>query len=262
MSRPISHPLWLAALAAFALITGQARASDATDSHTDLQWSVEVARGHYGEASTSTIVTMPFVVRHRQGRLTGQVEVPLVRIDSTERLVPGIGALDPGAVSERRTVAGLGDVWLKASYELVPADHGSTGLDLTLKIKTATGAVERGLGSGATDIALQLEAMRAFGPVTWFGHLGYRRTGDVAGFRPYADPWYAELGAMGRISPSCDLGAFYNTRQAIGRLGAVGEATLFGACRQDSDRVQLHLTGGHTDASPDLALGLTWRRRY
>lgn len=259
---PRSSRLALAsALLLGAMLFNTARSAE-RDAHTDIQATVEVSRGHYGEAASSTITTMPLVLRHRQGRWTGQVEVPYLRIDSPSRLLPGVGSVGTPQTGARQVVSGLGDVWFKLSHEWIEAEPGTTGIDLTLKVKAPTGDVDLGLGSGRADVALQIEALRSIGPLTWFGHIGYRHTGDLPGARPYNDPWYGELGAMGRFHPSCDAGVFYTHRQAIGRLGELGEATVFGACRFGAQRVQLHLSHGMAPASADWGLGITVRHRF
>lgn len=253
----------LVAVAAMGLVGPIARAAGAdADVHTDLQWTAEAARGHYGEPDRATIVTMPLVVRHRRGAWTAQIEVPWVRIDSTERIVPGIGAVDAVPRQQRTVVSGLGDVWLKLTYEIVSPSTDATGFDLTLKVKTASGDFERGLGSGGTDVALQVEALRRVGLVTLFGHVGHRRTGDVGGLTPYRDPWYGEIGALHHLTPACEWGASYSHRQAIGRLGALGEFTALAACRDGARRVQVYLTRGTQPASPDLAIGVGVRQRF
>jgi hypothetical protein len=264
--RRVATPGAVAWLLALFTMAGPA-ASAAAESHTDVQIAVEVSRAADGAGGRLSMLVVPLVLRHRQGPWTFQVEAPLVRIDSVESVVPGIGSIDArpsgtGAASTRQRDAGLGDVWFKLSRELRIAGPGMTGVDLTVKLKAATGDVDRGLGSGGTDVALQLEGLHAVGAFTWFGHVGYRRTGDLAGYAPYRDPWYGEVGSLYRASSTCEHGLLYSHRQAIGRLGALGETTAFSACRFGAQRVQLYLTRGLQPASPQWALGLLVRQRF
>lgn len=239
----------------------------AADSHTDVQLAVEASRSADGAGGQLSMIVVPFVWRHRSGAWTVQGELPFVRIHSATPTVPGIGAIGAPAITPSTTAgtqshAGLGDVWLKLSRELRAAGANETGIDLTIKIKAATGDEQRGLGTGGTDVALQLEMLRSLGPMVLFGHLGYRRTGDVAGFAPYRDPWYGELGGMHRTAGGCEHGAYYSHRQPIGRLGALGDATVFSACRLGTQRWQVYLTRGVQPASPQWALGLAVRERF
>ena len=104
--------------------------------------------------------------------------------------------------------------------------------------------------------------MRALGPLRAFGHIGYRETGDVKGFRPYYNPWFGELGAVIPLTVTTEVGTYYSGREALGRLGPLKELTIYSAWRGESQRVQLHLTRGFATASPDWALGITVRHRF
>lgn len=227
-------------------------------SRTDVQLTAEYTRGRYGEADDTRILNMPLVMRHRSGRYTAQVEVPYVRIESPAQFVPGVGSVG----STRLRSSGLGDIWLKLTTELRELTREDAGIDVTLKFKSHTGNFDQGLGTGGNDVALQLELYKSLGPLTAFGHLGWRKTGDVAGFVPYRDPWYGELGVLGKPSRDCQLGAYHDYRQPIGRLGPLSELTLYGACNDGPQRLQLYVVRGFRPASPDLGLGVTYRYRF
>ena len=126
----------------------------------------------------------------------------------------------------------------------------------------ANGSASRGLGTGGRDMAVQLDVVQTVGLATVFGHLGWRHTGDPAGFKPYRNPWYGELGALHRLESGLDLGAYVTLREPIGRLGPLGEGTAYVAWRQGRQRWQFHLTRGWQTASPQGAAGLTWRQRF
>lgn len=232
------------------------------DRRLDLQVMVERTSGKYGEPDRTDITNVPLVARYRAGRWTGEVQLPWLEVSSVQTVLPGIGAVNPEPRRQRVTLRGLGDAWLKLSYEAAPYTRASTGVDLTLKVKTATGDVDRGLGTGATDVALQVEFLQSIAAATAFGHVGHRRTGDPTGFKPYHDPWYAELGAFLPMMAGCQLGGFHDWRQAITRLGRLSELTLYGACVEGTHRVQLHVTRGFAPASADYGVGLTYRYRF
>jgi hypothetical protein len=95
-----------------------------------------------------------------------------------------------------------------------------------------------------------------------FGHLGYRHTGDVAGQKPYRNPFYAEAGLQARHSQHIEYGTYYSTRQAIGRLGPLQEWTGFTNWRNKSFKIAFYLTRGLSQASPEWAAGLSTRKRF
>lgn len=224
----------------------------------DLVLSHEQSRGLYREATATRIRQTSLTLRYRGGGWSAEVQLPWLEVDSAG----GSGGLPDAAVAGRSREQGLGDVWLKGSVTLRELEASSTGIDLVAKLKTPAGDMARGLGSGGTDLALQLDAVRALGATVLFGHLGRRWTGDVQGYAPYRNPWYAQLGAQRALTPVFEWGLYADLREPLGRLGPLGEATAYAAWRQGRQRWQLHLSRGWRHASADMALGLTWRLRY
>lgn len=154
---------------------------------------------------------------------------------------------------------GLGDLTLRVSREWREASRDRTGVDLTFKLKTATGSLQRGLGTGGTDALLQLEFMRPLaGGWLALAELGWRATGNVAGQRPYANPWHVEVGALAPLGPATRVGLLAYAREPIGRLGPRGEVTLFGQHRSGSQVWRAQLVRGNGRASPEWSAALSW----
>lgn len=226
--------------------------------HIDLVLSQERSRGLYGDATVTRIRQTALTARYRGAGWSAELQLPWLDVDSGGPT----GGLPDGAQFGRSREQGLGDIWLKAGLALREVDASGPGVDVVAKLKTRSGDADRGLGSGGTDLALQLELVQGLGPFSVFGHLGWRRTGDVPGLRPYRNPWYGQLGLMHRPTPALELGALVDVREPIGRLGPLGEGTLFVAWRKGRHRWQLYLSQGWRDASADRALGLSWRVRH
>jgi len=249
----------LAMVLGLACAVPAARAQDLLPpGRVDLLLTVEQSRGDYREATPTRIRSTTLVARYRGAAWVGEVQVPWLDVRSGGPAGGLPGTVQAGHSTER----GLGDIWLKLGLELAEFDTGRTGVDLTVKLKTHSGDAARGLGSGGTDLAAQVELARAFGPWVGFGHLGWRRTGDVPGYTPYRNPWYGQAGLSRPVSPAWELGGFVDWRAPIGRLGAVGESTVYAAWRDGGQRLQLTLTRGFAPASADWALGLGWRTRF
>lgn len=222
----------------------------------DLRIAQERSQGRYGEASRTTIDQTTLAARWHGAGWWIDVQLPWLRVHN-----PGGSGLPEANGAGGSRVQGLGDVWWRGRLALREADAWP-GLDLVLKLKLATGDADRGLGTGGRDVALQLDLDHNADGAQWLAHLGWRHTGDPAGFRPYRNPWYGGVGVQRALSPAWELGAGIDWREAIGRLGPLGEATLHLAWRDGAQRWQLHLTRGWERASPDVALGLTWRQRF
>jgi hypothetical protein len=223
----------------------------------DVRIAHERSQGRYGEPTRTTIDQTTLAARYHGNGWWVDVQLPWLRVHS-----PGGSGLPEANGAGSSRVQGLGDVWWRGNLTLRDADAQGPGLDLMLKIKAATGSADRGLGSGGRDLALQFDLDQQAAGLQWLAHLGWRRTGDPAGFAPYRNPWYGGLAVQGPLAPAWEWGAGVDWRQPIGRLGPLGEATVHLAWRDGAQRWQLHLTGGWQRASPDAALGLTWRQRF
>lgn len=248
--------------AAMAVLAGcvwpvSAHAAD-TGARVDVQLAVEQSTGRYDEDHATRIRQTSLTLRWRNETWLAELQWPWLEVRSG-----GVAGGLPGSVGGGGSVErGQGDAWAKLSWSVPGLDAESLSIDLTARLKLSSGAVDRGLGSGGTDLAWQVEVVRPAGPVQWFGHLGHRRTGDVAGHTPYRDPWYLQVGLSHRPDAALELGALVDAREPIGRLGRLLEATGYLAWRGGSQRWQLHLTRGLAPASPDWAIGLTARQRF
>ena len=242
-----------------ALGTGQAVAQGApAPGDVDLQLSHERSSGHYGDPTPTRIDQTTLTVRYHGTGWSTELQLPWLQVRSGA----ASGGLPDSAGSGSSREQGAGDVWWRSSLTLRDFDTQGPGVDLTVKLKAANGSASRGLGTGGRDMAVQLEVVQTVGLATVFGHLGWRHTGDPAGFKPYRNPWYGELGAQHRLESGLDLGAYVTLREPIGRLGPLGEGTAYVAWRQGRQRWQLHFTRGWQTASPQGAAGLTWRQRF
>lgn len=249
-------PSWLALLPLLASLPTAPAAAQPGPGQIDLRIAHERSQGRYGEARRTTIDQTTLAARYHGAGWWIDVQLPWLRVTS-----PGGSGLPETNGAGASRVHGLGDVWWRGRLALREADAWP-GLDLVLKLKLASGDADRGLGTGGRDVALQVDLDHHAAGAQWLAHLGWRHTGDPAGFRPYRNPWYGGVAVQRAIAPSWELGAGIDWRDAIGRLGPLGEATVHLAWRDGAQRWQLHLTGGWARASPDLALSLGWRQRF
>lgn len=237
---------------------GLAAAMSAGAATVDAQIAIERSRGLYGERLPTDITSRTVTLRWRGPRWLAQLELPWLEVRNDD----GAALPDGGGRAATSVERGWGDAWLRLGWTLVEADEGRPGIDLVVKFKAANGSAERGLGSGGRDWVLQLDAFHRVGPLTLFGEIGRRRTGDPPGARPFNDPWAAEIGAFVQPLPGLDLGLYHDARERIGRLGPLHETTAYAAWHAGDHRLQFHVTRGSTRAAADRAVGLSWRVRW
>jgi hypothetical protein len=218
---------------------------------------IDFSTGKYGASTSTDTLYMPFGVKYETGDWTLRATVPYVESTGPSN-VSGAGAdritLNNGQAT-RRKETGLGDVVLSASWSAI--SQGPWLVELGTKVKLATADDSKGLGTGASDYAVQTDVYRTFDSHTLFGTLGYKKMGDPAG-TDLKDPFYASLGWSFRVSQASALGLSYDFRQKIQDGGApIREVTGFLTHKLDSQwKLQGYLVSGFSKASPDLGGGI------
>lgn len=215
---------------------------------------VDYSRGNYGAPTTSETWYVPVVAKYETGRMLYKLTIPYLRITNPsvgpdgEPLPGGCGSVEKG----------LGDTVASASFALLDGSRGDgLILDLTGKVKLPTADEENCLGTGKTDFSAQFDLTQAFGAVSGFATLGWKKFGDPSE-TDLQDPIFATLGFVTRLAPATSVGAAYDWRQKVIADGdEIQEFTLFLTQRlSPSWKVQLYALKGFSDASPDSGGGL------
>lgn len=227
-------------------------------------------------------VDLPYV-SHRSGNLDNLIEGwhDLFGLDNSEREGPSnhleltYRRGDRLHVDVRDGGGGIGDLRLTAAYQLLAPADGERSVALRSVIKLPTGDEERLCGSGATDVAISLEATDQ---ITFAGH-GMRLLGQVGVVRlgeGYLLPDeqkpvvpFAALGATWHVHPVVDLrlqlaaqGKYFDSR--LDELGGTTTSIALGGV------FHLHRLGVEldvalvedliSDATPDFGLYLSVSR--
>jgi len=243
----------LAAAFAIPAVAGEITASVGLDYST----------GDYGTDQTSEMWYVPVVGKYENGPLTLKLTVPWVRITDPGNAVGPDRVPLPGSPQCNETESGLGDVVGSVGYAVLDGTQGGPLVELIGKVKFPTADEDRCLGTGKTDYAVQVDVAQAFGAVTGFGTLGWRKFGDPSG-QNFRDPIYASLGAAYKLAPATSLGASYDWRQKVSRRGdEISEATLFlNQKLTEGWKLQVYAVKGFSDASPDWGGGLFVSHSY
>lgn len=186
--------------------------------------------GDYGGSDTITETYVPVTLAYRYQRLALRVTVPYVSVsgpatiidDTTGEFAPGPGG----------THSGLGDVLIGATlYDLVHSEAAEFHLDLTGTVKLGTAKSSEGLGTGETDYALQLDALKEFGRVGVFGTGGYVVRGSPGVIHLRNVP-FGEVGADLLLMEGVRAGVSFAYRApAIANYESAREAAVFVAFR-------------------------------
>ncbi|HEX8233252.1 MAG TPA: transporter [Caulobacteraceae bacterium] len=229
----------------------------------------DYSSGDFGETVPTEVLYVPFTGRATFGRWTFRATVPYLEISGPANVVVGDeggGGETTGAPGRgpRRTVAGLGDTTLAATYSFNRLRGTRAYLDLSGRLRLPTGDEDTGLGVGAVDTGVNSE-------LGWDGpkggaylNLGRRFLGDSDRFKR-EDGWTASTGGWVNATRRVQVGSYYSWREASLRNGTdpqeLGAYFAYRFSRQW--RVQLTGYKGLSDGSPDVgaAVSISFRPR-
>jgi hypothetical protein len=172
----------------------------------------------------------------------------------------GGGLVAPAAP---RTEAGWGDVAISATYGVYEDKASGMTVDLTGRAKFATASVDRGLGSGKNDYAVQGDINRDFQRVSVFATLGYKWLGKPDGVE-LKNVVYASLGSSYKLTDTGTLGASYDIASAaVSGAPKPSEASVYFTQKfTKTDKLNVYLLKGFSDASPDWGGGLKYSHTF
>jgi hypothetical protein len=190
---------------------------------------LDFSRGDYGEPGMTNSLAIPFSLKLEYEPITMRISLPYSVIDGSESVFNGSNGRDNG------------DLTTSLTYTYYPSSALVPVVDLTTKIKFPT--ANNQLGTGKTDVTLQIELSKSLGDLSGFGSFGYRFKG---GF--YDDIVVASVGAGYRLTRASSMGVAYDYR----------EASVFGA--GDSHEISPYLSirsGEHLRFGPYGIVGLS-----
>lgn len=242
-----------------------APAALAADGEWTLGAGLNASSGRYGGSTETRIVSVPFTAKYERERWTFRGMVPIVEISGASSVVPGFGRVDAG---NRRghgraesSATGLGDSVLAASYAAIAGR--TSGIDLTGRIKLATGDTAKGLGSGSNDLGAQVDLWQALERNTLFGGVGYTMFGDSP-FVNFQNVWNATLGVSHRLDERDSAGVAFDARQAGTPAPApLRELTGFWTRRLERAwKMQAYVLKGFASGSPNIGAGISAAYSY
>ncbi|MCJ7422375.1 transporter [Sphingomicrobium astaxanthinifaciens] len=242
--------LMLAGLASLALAT-PAQAQRVT-----VSTGADYSSGSYGTDTKTSVLVVPFGVRVAKDRWSLGASLPFLSIDGSNSVVGGGGApIVEGEDTTSSRRSGVGDLSLRAGYDLIDVD----GVELSMggRVKLPTGDAARNLSTGKADLSLGGELAYTSGNVTPFVELGHRWLGDPAD-RDLDNGLYGTLGAT--LILSADLIGIVSYDFSQASVNTVADShSLFGGLVTRLDR-RFSLTGygtvGLSSGAPDYGVGL------
>lgn len=243
------------ALCSLLCIGGVARAQTTAPVAAPYPWSVDVGlnyvTGDYGLNEDTDVWVQTTAITYEQAAWRFNATVPLVSISGPASIVGDVGR---GTTATER---GLGDVTLAGTYQFIQPETGFADFDFTTRVKLPTANEDKGLGTGKTDVNLEVNYHHNLGTVTPFATIGYRFLGHSAAY-PLKDGFYTTLGLAAPISDggsTAGLALTWRERIVDGADHAT-EAMAFLSHPLDARwKLQGYALAGFTDASPNFGGG-------
>lgn len=226
---------------------------------------VNYSSGDYGGAEDTDVLVVPFAVKVKSGPWAFRASLPYLRIDgpanvaAVEEAGGGTSTVDTGtSVARTKTVDGIGDLSLTATYTFDKILGDKSYLDMSGRVRLPTGDDKKGLGTGATDYIVKGELGRSIGDGGVYVSAGRRFLGDANGVNR-KDGWQAGAGAWYSPTKKMTLGAYYDWRNSsTGLSDDPSEIGAFASYRvTDAVKLGLDVSAGLSDGSPDYGIGLT-----
>ena len=131
-----------------------------------------------------------------------------------------------------------------------------------MKIPTAN--EDKGLGTGAYDYGLQLDAYQQLGQTTLFATIGYKLRGNSDLFNRMSDSGFVSLGFARPMSERISAGVIYDFREAASSTsGETHELLPYVSWALDNEwTLMSYAVKGFTQDSADIAVGLQLNYRW
>jgi hypothetical protein len=284
-----------AALIGSVALIGALQAAQA-QTRLDLSSGANISSGDFGGTQDTSVLIVPFAAKVTTGHWSFRASVPYVSIrgpedvrvviegDSGRSANSGSGSsggagsgsasdsrgrgsgsgvvTPPGTAARNRTVSGMGDTSLSATYSFNSIADSPAYLDLIGRVRLPTGDETKGTGTGATDYIVQTELGLDMDSGGAYVSGGRRMLGDVAGLQR-VDGWQAGAGIWANVGRRTVTGLYYDWRDASTPTGEdpreLGVYVIVRMTR--SWKVELDAGGMMSDTGPDYTAGLTvfWR---
>jgi hypothetical protein len=221
----------------------------------------DVSTGDYGAPESTTLSYAPIGISYSRDTWTFSIDTGYVDVTGPASY---IDILDLGLTAEEAatlglagdtTTQGLDNVTLSMRAAAFDVWRHNLLIDWTAKVVVPTASRNKGLGTGAFDYAVGLDATKLAGPMTWFGTVGYRVRGGDASRR---NSWSAGAGFSRAAGEQASWGLSYDARQTGTASRALShDLTLFASVRlAGSSSVMAYASTGRPKSRTGTGVGL------
>jgi hypothetical protein len=229
----------------------------------------DYSSGDYGLPKDTDMLYVPFTAAYLfeelaltpwgGDQLELQITLAYLRIRGEGTVLPG-GDVRGGSALPRQTEDGFGDIYLLANYIWLPSWEHVPLVEFGVLVKAPTASTSKRIGTGKTDVSLELALSDRFGDWSPYVEAGYRFMGSTSQFDLH-NRWLTSIGVTYTLSDRWSFGVAYDYRQAASnRSYASHELVPYASIRLDKGfRLGPYVAIGLSRGSPDYAVGLQLR---
>lgn len=252
-----------AVVSILAAVFAASASAPAVAGNLTLSTGLDLTSGNYGNAEKTTTVAAPMVAKYTDGPLVLKASTALVTMTSPGNVV---GAGDTSfttqaAAAARRTVTGLSDLVVGATYTVHERDGWL--VDLTGKVKLPTADQGKGLSTGKTDVTALVDVFKSSGPWVYNVGGGYKWVGNPEG-ASFRNISLFTVGLSSAVTPSMRVGGSYDYAQSViaGRLPRE-EIMIYAMNKLGGGfKLQTYASAGLNSNSPRVGLGVVVGREF
>lgn len=247
-----------------------AQQSESQAPSNDLSFGAYYSKGDYGQTLDTSIYYFPLSYERSFGNWSLQASAPYLEISGAGNVLVNVGGVgreelevldNPLATGSNR---GVGDTVLSATYQLPALANLTPFFDLGFEVKVPTANEDKGLGTGAYDYGVQLDAYQQVGQTTLFATLGYKIRGRSALFSSMTDSGFVSLGFARPLSEKFSAGVIYDFREAASNAsGETHEVLPYVSWAIANEwTLMSYAVKGFTEDSADIAVGVQLNYRW
>lgn len=226
---------------------------------------LDYTQGTYGTSTMTKQWAAPLGVKYEAEAGYVKVMTAYLSVANVNPNSQGESLACGNSASTPKDVQGIGDTTVSLMKHVW--DQATLQLDAGVKIKFATGDVDKCLSTGKHDLSLQLDSYKTMGKMGLFGTVGWTYKGkpQIGGQTiEYRNPIYASAGITTGWDEKSSIGASFDYREKLLESRSSLQEMSFFAIRRVSPtlRVQPYLMKGFTASSPDIGIGVNILSRY
>ncbi len=261
--------VWNIAVGVGVCANALAQESESATAANELSGGAYYATGDYGQDVDTSIYYFPLSYERQLGNWNLQLSTAHLEISGAGNVLVNVGGVGRNEFDSLDEIAstsqkGIGDTVLSATYQLPSFSARSPFFDLGFEVKVPTADEHKGLGTGAYDFGVQLDAYQQLGQSTLFATLGYKMRGESDLFEQMRDSAFLSLGVSRPWSARLSYGVIYDFREAASaQSGETHELLPFVSYALANEwTLMTYVVKGFTRDSADIAVGTQLNYRF